>query len=115
MGACRSRPRSAVRSSRSISSTIARIEGANADRARRDRTSDDQARLEAAVRALDPSIRVIAAAKVWKMSQAEQIEYVRQRGLGVPAPADASFEADDDALGPLDLRRRPSRTRGSRH
>ena len=78
--------------------TVARIEGANAV-AHGATDERDQARLEAAVRAIDPSIRVIAATKVWKMSQADQIECVRQRGLGVPAPADPSFEAETTLWG----------------
>jgi argininosuccinate synthase len=78
--------------------TVARIEGANAV-AHGATDERDHARLEAAVRAIDPSIRVIAATRLWKMSQADQIECVRQRGLGVPAPADPSFEAETTLWG----------------
>jgi len=78
--------------------TVARIEGASAI-AHGATDERDQTRLEAAVRAIDPSIRVIAATKVWKMSPADQIECVRQRGLGVPAPADPSFETETTLWG----------------
>jgi argininosuccinate synthase len=78
--------------------TVAQIEGANAV-AHAATDERDHARIEAAVRAIDSSIRVISATKAWKMSPADQIECVRQRGLGAPAPADPSIEAETTLWG----------------
>ena len=48
-------------------------------------TGHDQVRLDAATRALNPSLKIIAPARVWSMTRAEEIEYARARGI--PAPA----------------------------
>jgi argininosuccinate synthase len=44
--------------------------------------------LDALIRALDPSLTVIALVQVWGRSRAEQLEYARRRNISVPAGDD---------------------------
>jgi argininosuccinate synthase len=78
---------------------IAGVEGATAVAHGCSGADNDQARLEGAVRALDPSLQVIAPARLWKMSRAKQIDYARQRGIPVPVKIDAPFRAESNLWG----------------
>ena len=62
-------------------------------------TGDDQGRLEAAVRALDPAIGVIAPAEQWGMTRPAKIEFARSRGLPVPGTVDAPYFVDANLWG----------------
>lgn len=78
---------------------IARIEGATAVAHGCSGPDADQARLEAAVRALDPALQILAPARLWKMPRAKQVDYARQRGIPVPASIDAPYSEDSNLWG----------------
>ena len=59
----------------------------------------DQTRLEVALRALDPAIEVIAAAREWGMSRADVIEYARARKLPVPLATPGPYRVDSNLWG----------------
>jgi argininosuccinate synthase len=61
---------------------MANIEGASA--VAHGCTGDDEERMDASARALDPSIAVIAAAGQWDATRPEKIKFARQRGIPVP-------------------------------
>jgi argininosuccinate synthase len=46
---------------------------------------NDQVRIEVSARGIDPDVRIIAVAREWGMSRAEEIEYARSRNIAVPA------------------------------
>ena len=64
---------------------VARLEGASAIAHGCAVRGNDQVRLEIAARALDPSITVIAPAREWEMSRAQEIEYARARHIQIPS------------------------------
>lgn len=47
---------------------------------------NDQIRFDVSARAIDPKIRVIAPARLWKLTHADKIAYLEARGVSVPAP-----------------------------
>jgi argininosuccinate synthase len=60
---------------------------------------NDQVRLELAARALNPAIRVIAPAREWGMTRADEIEYARTHGLPVPVTAGSPYSIDANLWG----------------
>jgi argininosuccinate synthase len=78
---------------------MARMEGATAIAHGCTGQDNDRVRLEVAVRALEPSIEVIAAARVWDMSRAGVIEYARARNLPVPLAAAGPYRVDSNLWG----------------
>ncbi len=60
---------------------------------------NDQVRLDVGVRALDPSLSVIAPARVWGMTRADEIEYARLRGIAVPATVESPYSTDANLWG----------------
>jgi argininosuccinate synthase len=78
---------------------IAHIEGAKEVAHGCSGTGNDHVRLDAAVRALDPSLRVIAPAAMWNLTRAQAVEYARQRGIPVPASVDNSVSVDVNLWG----------------
>src|SRR5919112_6792318 len=53
---------------------------------------NDQIRLDVSARALDPSIKVIAPARIWDRSPAQTLDYAHARDLAVPpAAADSAY------------------------
>jgi argininosuccinate synthase len=62
-------------------------------------TGHDQVRLDAATRALNPSLKIIAPARVWSMTRAEEIEYARARGIPAPVPGRHPCRTDTNLWG----------------
>jgi argininosuccinate synthase len=60
---------------------------------------NDQVRLEITARALNPAITVVAPAREWGMTRAEEIEYARKRGVPVPATIDSPYSVDANLWG----------------
>ena len=61
---------------------------------------NDQIRLDVSARALDPSIKIIAPARMWEMSPAETLEYAHARDLAVPpAGAESAYSIDANLWG----------------
>ena len=78
---------------------IARIEGASEVAHGCPPSGNDSIRLDAAVRALDPSLRVIAPASMWDLTRAQAVAYARQRGIPVPASVDSPVSVDANLWG----------------
>ena len=56
------------------------------------RSSDDQARQDAAVRAIDPALTMVAPARLWKKTPRQLADEARQRGIpGVSGRGDRSL------------------------
>jgi argininosuccinate synthase len=64
---------------------IARMEGATAIAHGCIGKINDQVRIEVSARGIDPDLQIIAVAREWGMSRAEEIEYARSRNIAVPA------------------------------
>jgi argininosuccinate synthase len=78
---------------------IAQREGATAIAHGCTGKGNDQVRLDVGVRALDPSLSVIAPARVWGMTRADEIEYARARGIAVPATVESPYSTDANLWG----------------
>jgi argininosuccinate synthase len=78
---------------------IARQEGATAIAHGCTGKGNDQVRLDVGVRALDPSLAVIAPARLWGMTRADEIEYARARGIAVPATVESPYSTDANLWG----------------
>ena len=78
---------------------IARIEGASAIAHGCTGKGNDQVRMDVSARALEPSIKVIAPARVWGLTRPEEIEYARRRGIPVPATVDSPYSTDSNLWG----------------
>jgi len=78
---------------------IAQIEGATAIAHGGTGKGNDQVRLESAALAIDPSLRVIAPARIWDFTRADKIAYARARGIPVPVSVDAAYSTDANLWG----------------
>jgi argininosuccinate synthase len=78
---------------------IARIEGAPAIAHGCTGRGNGQIRIEIAARALDPALEVIAPARIWGLSRAEEIEYAHARGIPVPAAVTGPYSVDVNLWG----------------
>jgi argininosuccinate synthase len=78
---------------------IAKMEGASAIAHGCSGEHNDQVRLEASVRALDPSLGIIAAAQLCGMSREQKLEFARQRRIAVPDAQVTRFSIDTNLWG----------------
>ncbi len=78
---------------------IARMEGAAAIAHGCIGKINDQVRIEVAARALDDSLRIIAVAREWGMSRAEEIEYAKARNIPIPATVAGPYTIDSNLWG----------------
>ncbi|HEY3380842.1 MAG TPA: argininosuccinate synthase [Vicinamibacterales bacterium] len=60
---------------------------------------NDQVRMDVSARALDPKIKVIAPARVWGMTRADEIDYAKQRGVPVPVTKESPYSTDENLWG----------------
>ena len=61
---------------------------------------NDQVRIESAVVALDPSMKIIAPVRGWQMGREEEIEYARRHGIPVKGGTEAPpYSIDDNIWG----------------
>jgi argininosuccinate synthase len=60
---------------------------------------NDQVRLDLAVRALDPNLRVYAPARGWHMTRAEEFAYARARDIPVAITKASPFSTDENLWG----------------
>ncbi len=60
---------------------------------------NDQVRFEVAIAALDPDIKVIAPVREWKWSREEEINFVKENGVPVPADLDSPYSIDQNLWG----------------
>jgi argininosuccinate synthase len=78
---------------------IARMEGASTIAHGCTGSGNDQVRLEVSVRALEPSLKVLAPARLWSMSRAEALDYARTRGIPVPVATQTPYSTDANLWG----------------
>ena len=57
---------------------------------------NDQVRFEVATAALDPSLKVIAPMREWKMTREEEIEYAGKWGIPVPVTVESPYSVDEN-------------------
>ncbi len=60
---------------------------------------NDQVRLDVSVRALDPALKVVAPARVWGMTRAQEIEFAAARGISVPVSRKSPYSIDENLWG----------------
>jgi argininosuccinate synthase len=60
---------------------------------------NDQVRFEVTVRALDPSLRIIAPIREWGLSRQEEMEYARRHGIPLSEELGKTFSVDKNLWG----------------
>ncbi|HEX6463702.1 MAG TPA: argininosuccinate synthase [Vicinamibacterales bacterium] len=78
---------------------IARMEGARTIAHGCNGKANDELRLELGVRALDPEIEVLAPARMWGMSRAEEVDYAKARHISIPSGGDGPYTVDMNLWG----------------
>jgi argininosuccinate synthase len=78
---------------------VAQMEGATTIAHGCNGKANDELRLEMGVRALDPSMKVLAPARVWGMSRQEEIEYAKARRIPIPSTIDSPYTVDANLWG----------------
>jgi argininosuccinate synthase len=78
---------------------VARMEGAGAVAHGCTGKDNDQVGIDVSVRALDPSLELIAPARLWNMSRSDEIEYARVRNIPVPVTIASPYSVDSNLWG----------------
>ena len=60
---------------------------------------NDAVRIDLAVRALDPSLEVLAPRGSWDLTRAEKVAFAKARGIPVPSTADSPYSTDVNLWG----------------
>ena len=60
---------------------------------------NDQVRFEVSIKALNPSLKVIAPVREWGWSRDEEIEYATKHNVPIPATIDSPFSIDQNLWG----------------
>ncbi|AVQ34495.1 argininosuccinate synthase [Staphylococcus muscae] len=60
---------------------------------------NDQVRFEVAIKALDPSLKVIAPVREWGWSREEELEYAKKHNIPVPVGKDSPYSIDQNLWG----------------
>ena len=78
---------------------VARMEGARTIAHGCNGKANDELRLELGVRALDPSMRILAPARNWGMTRAQEIDYAKARRIPIPSTIDSPYTVDTNLWG----------------
>jgi argininosuccinate synthase len=78
---------------------LARMEGAGAVAHGCTREHNDQVRLETSIRALEPSLPIVAPAQAWGFTSGEKAEYARARNIAVPEGDARTYSVDTNLWG----------------
>jgi len=78
---------------------VARMEGARTIAHGCNGKANDELRLELGVRAIDPSITLLAPARSWDMSRIEEIDYAKARRIPIPSTIDSPYTVDTNLWG----------------
>src|SRR5712672_3283646 len=60
---------------------------------------NDQVRFDVTFQTLDPSLKIIAPVREWKMSRPEEIEFAEQHGIEVEAKIESPYSIDQNLFG----------------
>jgi argininosuccinate synthase len=60
---------------------------------------NDQVRFEVAIKALNPSLEVIAPVREWSWSREEEIEYAKENNIPIPINLDSPYSIDQNLWG----------------
>jgi len=60
---------------------------------------NDQVRFDAAVKALDPMLRIVAPVRDYQMHRDEEIEYAREHDIPIPITIDSPYSIDENLWG----------------
>ncbi|MHA6259762.1 argininosuccinate synthase [Sporosarcina sp. CAU 1771] len=60
---------------------------------------NDQVRFEVSIKALNPSLEVIAPVREWSWSREEEIEYATQKNIPIPINLDSPYSVDQNLWG----------------
>ncbi|MFD1928403.1 argininosuccinate synthase [Sporosarcina siberiensis] len=60
---------------------------------------NDQVRFEVAIKALNPSLEVIAPVREWAWSREEEIEYAKEKNIPIPINLDSPYSIDQNLWG----------------
>ncbi len=60
---------------------------------------NDQVRFDLGIRALDPSLTILAPAREWGMTRAQALEYAAARGIPVPVGKESPYSIDENLWG----------------
>lgn len=77
---------------------VAEREGADAIAHGSTSKGNDQVRFDLTIKALNPSIKIITPARSWGMTRSEELEYLRRRGIEIPA-SNKRYSIDDNLWG----------------
>lgn len=78
---------------------VARMEGTTIVAHGCNGKANDELRLELGVRALDPSMTVLAPARMWGMSREELMAYAKARHMSVPSTDESQYTVDTNLWG----------------
>jgi argininosuccinate synthase len=78
---------------------VAHMEGATVIAHGCNGKANDELRLELGVKALDPSMIVLAPARSWGMTRQQEIEYARARKIPIPSTIDSPYTVDTNLWG----------------
>jgi len=78
---------------------VAEKEGANAVAHGCTGKGNDQVRIEVSVKSLDPTLKVIAPVREWKMTRDAEIEFAKANGIPVPVDVEKPYSVDQNLWG----------------
>ena len=78
---------------------IARMEGTTILAHGCNGKANDELRLELGVKALDPTMTVLAPARIWGMTREQELEYARARKIPIPSTNDSPYTVDTNLWG----------------
>ncbi len=78
---------------------IAQKEGAAAVAHGSTGKGNDQVRFEVSIKALDPSLKIVAPVREWRLSREEEIRYAGQNGIPIPVDLDNPYSIDQNIWG----------------
>ena len=78
---------------------VARMEGTTVVAHGCNGKANDELRLELGVKTLDPSMTVLAPARMWLMNREQEIAYARARNIPVPSTIDSPYTVDTNLWG----------------
>jgi argininosuccinate synthase len=60
---------------------------------------NDQVRFEVSIKSLDPSLKIVAPVREWKLSREEEIHYAKENGIPIPVDLENPYSVDQNIWG----------------